>query len=253
MAAAEDGAADGAAVDGHRGGRYIGSVAAAVDVVDLGVALGKHFHRGCAGDDLGSVAAAIDVAVHDGLIALMARGDITHNDVGRTRDGTQHLGIVVGVAVTTAEDIARDGAVIDIHIGVASIGGQVAAAVDVAAHIVVDCHSDGTRRTAVDIVTAEDVVHAAAIDGDSRSTVDEGRMAVVTQAAAIDVAVDGTAVDSHIRSADIGQSATAVDIIRYGAAVDVHIGAARHIGQVTAAVDVATDGSAGGDAGCDLA
>ena len=194
---------------------------------------GGEVDAGLADDGAAGVAAAIDTG--EDVAAL----DVDMGDGGR---GT-HAGLVAA-----AEDIAADGAVVDIHHGaVGRIESQVAAAIDVVVDgAAVDVDQDGALRGAIEVVAAEDIVDRAAVDGDHNGAVDLGLDGLIdivsvgivlpTQATAIDGTIDGTFVEG-----DVG--------VVGGVDGVVLLAGAAHAAEGRAAVHVAPDGGGGAAAG----
>ena len=203
------------------------SVAAAEDTGGaVGVAVAnlatEEVYLGVAGNGAAGVAAAIDAAGNTAFVGSAGTVQYGQGDKGAAVDmglvaatidvghgATANLNIAAahGGQVAAAKDAARRAAR-DIHIRCAIIGRLVAAAKDPrGATGAGDIDLHGGLRCAVDVVAAVDIAtvllivtsgvssETAAIDGDTYGSIHGSRISAVTQTAAVEVAVYGTAAE----------------------------------------------------------
>ena len=189
--------------------------AAAIDIVNNLAATDAHAH---VLRHVGLAAAAIDVVVNP------TAGD---GHRGRTANDGRYT-------ETAAEDIGRCAAR-HCHRRTAGIGGILTAAIDIADGAAFDGNSHRLLRSAVDVVTAEDVLGRTALSRHGDSAIDVGgnrcnisgipyfSHSCDTQTATEDCAVDSAAIEVDLRGVGVGFCRRAVDLTLCRAAIDVTV------------------------------
>ena len=238
VAAAED-PLDAATVDDDVGsavgalGTHIGSVAAAVDILD-GIVASPHMHRGqLAGGD--RLVVSLVAAAEDLRESETAAGSLLCRGAGSFVDVDGDIVLRASVGIVAAEDGAADS-------GVAGDTGSEAVAIHTTQGA--DVHGDNAVDSRRD---GGDGFHCLVL-GSPRVVGYSGHF-LATQAAAIDVAAHITIEDVDSGSvavvgSHVGQSAAAVDVACHHSVllVEEHSGVATDSRQVAAAEDTAPDG-----------
>ena len=166
---------DGAAADSHICSRHVSCITAAIDITDLCITL-LDDHRRCGlSCYLGCVTAAIDIATHDGLISTVYQVTNGHR---RSSRSTLKLSCILRIAITAAIDISAYRTLLDVDDRRTGILCQVTTAEHIGDRHrgcrLLDVYLHRALRSAIDIVTAEDIGHAAAVDVHRHGSVDAG-------------------------------------------------------------------------------